>query len=169
MPSHSRRDTHGSAHGGGELVGREPAQHRHHSVVPAYWVKAQGPRGKPNPGDGQPAAANVTDNDAAASHTVELAQQDDPIIAAKVVQQLRAQYDVEGAVGKGQVSRIRAQHGRSASVSGERERLTRIQAHRADCDSVPRSVCAYARGDIAETSTYVEERERRARNEEEIA
>src|SRR5687768_10648795 len=121
MPSHARSHADSRAHDAAELVERESSQDRYDPVVPAYWVKSQRPRGKPDAGGGEPAAANVTDDDAAARHAVELAQQYYPIVAAKVVQQLRAEHNVERAISDRQVPRIGAHHRQDGVASGDGE------------------------------------------------
>src|SRR5688572_33404313 len=99
MLSHTRRDADGRAHHGPQLVERKPAQHRHDAIVPAYWVKSERPRSKPDAGSGKPATANVADDDAAARHAIELAQERHPVVTAEVMQELRAEHDVESTGG----------------------------------------------------------------------
>jgi hypothetical protein len=159
MASHSRGHAHGCAHDGRELISGEAAQYRDHTVVATHWVKPQGPRNKPDAGDGNPTAANVADDHAAARDTIQLAQEYHPLVAPKVVQQLRAEHDVERAVGNGQTERIPAHYRERVVTCREGQRLAGIEPDRAGRHAASHSLGAHAGGDVSKASSYVEESE----------
>jgi hypothetical protein len=147
------------AHKVRKLAGSKATQNRDHSVVPAHWVKSQRPGGKPDPGGSKPTAANVADNDATARDTVELAKERDRVLAAKVMQHLGAEHDVERPIGNRQPARIGPEHWEHCVVRGERERLARIESHRAHRDPTFCGTRANTGGDVTETRSDIEERD----------
>ena len=95
------RLTYGGSNETRELASGEGAQDRHDAIVSRDGMESQRERRHPETTGGDPAATQVADDDAETRHTVQLAEEPHHVVIAKVMKELRADDDVDTAVGEG--------------------------------------------------------------------
>jgi hypothetical protein len=91
--------------------------------MPADGMETEREGGDPQSGGGEPASAQIADDDAHARHAMELSQHARRARIVEVVQRLRAHDHVDGPIGEGERGRVASN--RAPRARGSRRRAFR--------------------------------------------
>src|SRR5205085_7713311 len=141
-----------------ELALRKGTEHREPSSVPRDGMKTEREGGQCEPSSCDPAASQITDDDAATRDAIQLGDQLQRAIVIEVVKELRAEHDVDAAIGEGKGEGIAA-HGGVHAVTRRGDQGERaVQRDRSERESAPSRDLASAPGKVGETRAYIQER-----------